>query len=245
MEGGYLPWKNQTVENNCSSPDYFTKSLPPPPSGQFWERDLEGNWRLVKLIDHTNDDGTVTFTQPSIIEHIVMPIDTLQGLCLQYHVQAIDIRRMNMFSGNNIQMKSKLLIPINAGLAIRPQIETEEIVLQKFKNMTQEQTQEARLYLDEHKWNLESALDAWKSDNNWEATESKYNHDHVMNNKFSAEVDDFIAPLAIQEVPLVSALAVSYSHPTSDFEVHAEPLASPLTRQKKKTFFMFRPFVRK
>lgn len=255
MEGGYLPWKNQKVENNCPSPDYFTKSLPPPPSGQFWERDLEGNWKLMKLLDHTNDDGTVTFNQPSIIEHIVMPIDTLQGLCLQYHAKAIDIRRMNMFSGNNIQVKTKLLIPINAGVAIRPQIETEEIILQKFKNVTQEQTQEARLYLDEYQWNLENAIQAWNNDNNWEETEAKLSEqvpgNMASNTQFSAEIDDFVAPLAIQEVPIVTALAVSYTEPThvisfaDNDQVQTRPLVNSQKSREKNTFFLFRPFLRK
>lgn len=254
MEGGYLPWKNQKVENNCPSPDYFTKSLPPPPAGQFWERDLEGNWKLMKLSDNTNEDGTVSFTQPSIIEHIVMPIDTIQGLCLQYHAKAIDIRRMNMFSGNNIQVKTKLLIPINAGVAIRPQIETEEVILQKFKNITQEQTLEARIYLEEHKWNFENALQAWKNDNNWEETEAKLSeHQNLNQSQFSAEIEDVVAPLAIQEVPIVTALAVSYVNPSTSAynptynDVEVQALGTPLRSQKRenKTFFLLRPFIRK
>jgi LysM repeat protein len=212
MEGGYLPWKNQKLENNCPSIDYFTKSLSAPPAGQFWERDNEGNWTLVKLADKTKEDGSVTFSQPSVVEHTIMPIDTLPGLCLQYHTTATDIRRMNMFSGNNIQVKTKLLIPINAGVAFIPQIETNEIILQKFKNVTGENTQEARLYLEESNWVLEKAMEAWKNDTQWEK-----DPEHHPGANFSKEIaPEVVAPFAVEEVPMVTAAEVSYTAPTDD-----------------------------
>lgn len=243
MEGGFLPWKNQKLVNDCPSVEYFTKSLPPPPSGQFWERDLEGNWKLVPFSEKQMDDGAIIFPYPSIIEHTIMPNDTLQGLCLKYRASAVEIRRMNMFSGNNIQMKTKLLIPINAGVSILPQVDTEELLLQKFKNVTHEETKESILYLEEHSWNLENALSAWKIDNQWEVDE--LNRSRSTREKFSAEIEDVVAPLAVEEAPLVMAAAVSFTPPSFEEDESYVMIPRSMDSKKKSSFFLFRPLLRK
>jgi LysM repeat protein len=216
MEGGYLPWKNQKIDNNCPPVEYFSQTLPPPPSGLFWERSDEGNWNLMSLAQHTKEDGTVVFNQPSIVEHTVLPNDTLQGLCLRYGCSLVNVRRMNMFSGNNIQVKSKLLIPINAGIAITPQIETEEVLLQRFKNLTNEGNEEARLYLTENNWKLDAAVNAWKADSQWEQQERQHSHERAGVPEFSSEISDVVTPFAIENANIVQAVAVVYSPPTLD-----------------------------
>lgn len=163
-----LPWKAQKVVNLSPDIDYFSKSLPPPPSGHFWERQDNGEWVLFRLpVDETSGLNSMEFTKPSIFEHTVMPTDTLQGICLRYRVSPVTLRRMNMFSGNNIQFKKTLLISIEGGCMIEFQQNTEEVTLQKFRNITQEGVAESRLYLDEHGWNLELALAAWRNDETW------------------------------------------------------------------------------
>lgn len=48
------------------------------------------------------------------VEHIVLPTDTLQGVCLAYKVSASHLRRANHFSGNSLHSAPrKLLIPLS------------------------------------------------------------------------------------------------------------------------------------
>ena len=44
-------------------------------------------------------DDQLKFALPSVLEHVVMPGDTIQGLCLRYRVSAVELRRHNNFSG--------------------------------------------------------------------------------------------------------------------------------------------------
>mmetsp|Transcript_25152 Transcript_25152/g.50323 ORF Transcript_25152/g.50323 Transcript_25152/m.50323 type:complete len:528 (+) Transcript_25152:259-1842(+) len=47
------------------------------------------------------------------LEHVVLPTDTLQGLCLAYKISATKLRMENNFSGNSLQMApKKLKIPV-------------------------------------------------------------------------------------------------------------------------------------
>jgi LysM repeat protein len=48
------------------------------------------------------------------VEHIVLPTDTLQGVCLAYKVSGSHLRRANHFSGNSLHSApKKLLIPLS------------------------------------------------------------------------------------------------------------------------------------
>lgn len=48
------------------------------------------------------------------VEHIVLPTDTLEGVCLAYKVSASSLRRANHFSGNSLHSApKKLLIPLS------------------------------------------------------------------------------------------------------------------------------------
>jgi hypothetical protein len=48
------------------------------------------------------------------VEHIVLPTDTLEGVCLAYKVRASSLRRANHFSGNSMHSApKKLLIPLS------------------------------------------------------------------------------------------------------------------------------------
>jgi|EP01033_Poteriospumella_lacustris_P000052 hypothetical protein len=222
MEGGYLPWKTQTVVNMSPDVEYFTKSLPPPPSGHFWERQENGEWVLFRMPVNESISSAVEFTKPSIVEHTIMPTDTLQGLCLRYRVSAINLRRMNMFSGNNIQFKKTLLIPVEGGTFVEFQQNTEEVILQKFRNATQEGIAESRLYLDEFNWNLEAALESWKKDEKWEEDAEKEGMiiPPLPLVEFPDDADDddvtvhgAIAPAAVAVAAEVSPAFISTKHP--------------------------------
>jgi hypothetical protein len=54
---------------------------------------------LTTRFENTPVDAKVNFTNPSVVEHVVLPGDTIQGLCLRYRVSAVELRRHNNFSG--------------------------------------------------------------------------------------------------------------------------------------------------
>ena len=85
----------------------------------------------------------------------------------------MQVRRLNMFSGNNIQFKKTLRIPLDSsttgGAEVVRQIETPEVLIQKFKNATNEMTPEARSYLEYANWNFQAALSLWEEDSRWES----------------------------------------------------------------------------
>jgi LysM repeat protein len=48
------------------------------------------------------------------VEHVVLPSDTLQGICLAYKVNVTRLRQANCFSGNSISLApKKLVIPLS------------------------------------------------------------------------------------------------------------------------------------
>ena len=49
----------------------------------------------------------------AMIEHIVLPKDTMQGICLQYKINVTRLRQVNKFSGSSLSLApKKLYIPI-------------------------------------------------------------------------------------------------------------------------------------
>ena len=48
MEGGYKPWRTQTIVNNSPDLDSYGRPLPPPPSGYYWERRDDLSWELMR-----------------------------------------------------------------------------------------------------------------------------------------------------------------------------------------------------
>lgn len=48
------------------------------------------------------------------VEHVVLPTDTLQGICLSYKISSTRLRQANCFSGNSLLLApNKLVIPIS------------------------------------------------------------------------------------------------------------------------------------
>ena len=48
------------------------------------------------------------------LEHVVLPTDTFQGICLAYKVSATHLRQANHFSGTSLSLAPKrLLVPIS------------------------------------------------------------------------------------------------------------------------------------
>lgn len=147
----------------------YGKSLPHPPVGCFWERQDDRTWDLKKFSKESSaEPEAVTFKTHVNLTHLVMPHDTLQGLCLRYRVNATELKRFNMISGNNIQVLREVKIPISHGQPVLIQAEDADVTLQRFKNSTGESKEEALIYLEDHNWQLEAALLAWRADEAWQ-----------------------------------------------------------------------------
>lgn len=188
MEGGTLPWKTQRIIDNSPSIESYCKPLPPPPSGYVWEQQLDESWVLLEVKETVESTPTVVKAlDPCVIEHYVMPSDTIQGICLKYKVSAVDLRRVNMFSGNNIKFFKTLKIPIAAGAQFQLQEDDPEIMVRRFCDMTKESPIEARLYLEEHGWNLSKAFSEWEKDENW----------HLTAVQQAISVDNCVVPAAV------------------------------------------------
>ena len=169
-----IPWRIQKIESNSPDLDSYGKPLPPPPVGTHWEKALDNSWSLVKTFESHEVPKTKVFSGPSVIEHTVMSSDTLQGICLRYRVSALDLRRYNLFSGNNIQCKKTLRIPLEPGIPVEIQdFDSREIKSQIFRNETQETIIETNIYLEENNWDLKKALEAWKQDDNWAQSQAR------------------------------------------------------------------------
>ena len=110
-------------------------------------------------------------TGEAYIDHVVLPTDTLQGLCLAYKISATRLRMENNFSGNSLQMApKKLKIPTNVksskGVMIRVQDRTsKEYKLYSFvAEIPTMELVEAKAYLDLSNWDLDEALRSARED---------------------------------------------------------------------------------
>ena len=70
-------------------------------------------------IDSTDADRVMGLPGIDYTEHIVLPSDTLQGICLAYKISATRLRQVNQFSGNSLTMAPKKLIVPFSMQAIR------------------------------------------------------------------------------------------------------------------------------
>ena len=60
-----------------------------------------------------NDEFSYSQDDVELIEHIVLPSDTIQGICIQYKISATKLRQVNIFSGSSLKLAPKrLLIPV-------------------------------------------------------------------------------------------------------------------------------------
>ncbi len=71
-----------------------------------------------KINDSWSDDcisiySSLKGNEYTFVEHIILPKDTLEGLCLKYKTSATRLRQVNRFSGSSLVLAPKrLIIPI-------------------------------------------------------------------------------------------------------------------------------------
>ncbi|KAL7533928.1 hypothetical protein ACHAWF_004667 [Thalassiosira exigua] len=111
------------------------------------------------------------------LEHVVLPTDTLQGLCLAYKISATRLRMENGFSGNSLQMApKKLKIPSGSGGSkggASATVRTQDTTSREFKlyafvaEVPATELVEAKAYLDLSNWDLDEALRSAREDEGW------------------------------------------------------------------------------
>ncbi|CAN0068345.1 unnamed protein product, partial [Heterosigma akashiwo] len=120
----YWPWRVQIPEKQAIYADYknIQKPLPSPPPGQTWMKQENNEWVLVPCevvqpasgsgvqetssSDPTNE-GTPTIEEdkrPTFLEHIILPSDTLTGICLRHRCKPAELRRLNNFFWGQLQV---------------------------------------------------------------------------------------------------------------------------------------------
>jgi LysM repeat protein len=84
-------------------------------SGVVHEATTDSN-RIVsdlKLLESESKDGKEKTVFPECVEHVILPSDTLPGICLSYKVTPTVLRQYNRFSGSTLLLAPrKLKIPI-------------------------------------------------------------------------------------------------------------------------------------
>jgi hypothetical protein len=174
-------WK--APEDVVPTLDSFGKPLPSPPLGYYWIKKEDHSWELARFSEKASTQEHESFDAPVVLEHIIVPGDTLQGLCLRYRVSAVELRRHNNFSGNNISYLKKLRIPIDHSMpVIRQSEDSHEVMIQKFRQITHENVTEAKYYMEESGWDIKRALEAWHSDSTWSGhhVPNRYHADNVI-----------------------------------------------------------------
>lgn len=71
--------------------------------------------RSSSTIDSLDGDRALGLLGVDYVEHIVLPSDTLQGICLAYKISLTRLRQVNHFSGDSLtSAPRKLIVPLGA-----------------------------------------------------------------------------------------------------------------------------------
>eukprot|EP00542_Grammatophora_oceanica_P015640 CAMPEP_0194028374 /NCGR_PEP_ID=MMETSP0009_2-20130614/2357_1 /TAXON_ID=210454 /ORGANISM="Grammatophora oceanica, Strain CCMP 410" /LENGTH=392 /DNA_ID=CAMNT_0038667745 /DNA_START=113 /DNA_END=1291 /DNA_ORIENTATION=+ len=126
-------------------------------------------------IDSENGDRTLGLKGVDYVEHIVLPTDTLQGICLAYKISGTRLRQANHFSGSNLSgAPKKLIVPlsktaIRTGFIRVQDTETREFKLHAFlAELPDLRETEATGYLELADWIVSEAVRSAKEDLEWE-----------------------------------------------------------------------------
>ncbi|KAG5190900.1 hypothetical protein JKP88DRAFT_297360 [Tribonema minus] len=178
-EGGLLAWKLQKLQDQPPyvdfSPDTLLKALPPLPTGLEWTRQSDGNWAISACQAQGTEDTENAPPQPALpafLEHVIMPEDTLVGICLRYRVSKKELHHYNDFFGEHFRLCKVLRIPnkftdVEAVAQLQPR--SREVDLQRFRYESGLGMKEAAFYLETNDWSLALALLQFRGDTEWES----------------------------------------------------------------------------
>eukprot|EP00903_Cladosiphon_okamuranus_P005961 g5885.t2 len=196
-EGKRLSWRGQEIDIR-PTPDYRELAMPlkAPPRGFKWQRLEDGAWELrsttkvSSLLEQKYEDRKEQEEEeeqaeekqraPAFLEHVVMPDDTLAGICLKYKVKDRELRRLNGFVGSHFRMCDVLIIPNRFAAGQQPIQGSEgekpmarQEMMQIFRRTSELGPQEARFYLETNDWDLTEALAEWREENEWEMEQAE------------------------------------------------------------------------
>jgi LysM repeat protein len=172
----YSPLPSSDVaENSVGS------ALPPPPLGYDWKALPNGEWELVLVSGSDSlsesveaEEGASSPNTSSYFHHRIKPSDTLEGLCLRYHVTQRAVMKLNHLSTKKIQFLKELRIPLRSGQASPVMEEEEEAegnaerdLIQNFAQEASVSLREAKYYLQLSRYDFQEALREWRADEEW------------------------------------------------------------------------------
>jgi len=111
------------------------------------------------------------------IVHTVVPSDTFQGLCLRYKIKAMELRRVNRFSGSNLALApAHLVVPLSSNRSVSSiklqDTDSKEyklqMVLAEYPHL---QFTERKAYLEMNDWDVDLTLQDIANDSAWEQQE--------------------------------------------------------------------------
>ena len=119
------------------------------------------------------------YLKQKYLEHVVMPTDTLQGICLRYKITAVRLRQVNHFSSSSLSLAPpKLYIPVTEETLKSGAIKVQDRTSEDFKMMSfmaemkmlnvSISKKEATFYLDSQGWDVDAALKEARDDFEWE-----------------------------------------------------------------------------
>jgi len=139
-----------------------------------------------ELLDSEGNKSKTKKVEVSYVEHLVLPTDTFEGICLNYKISPIKLRQVNKFSGSNLVLApKKLKIPIDGKNIIEIKIQDQNsptfkmhTLIHEFPKLSQS---EAKAYLEIADWDVDAARKDIKDDFDWElkhldSTKSVCNH---------------------------------------------------------------------
>uniref|UniRef100_A0A7S4QUU5 LysM domain-containing protein n=1 Tax=Ditylum brightwellii TaxID=49249 RepID=A0A7S4QUU5_9STRA len=188
----------------------LSKPLPSPPDGMVWDQDVTTKeWKLIsspeqKAVVPKNEENKETLNDdidvlkqmareeekqkerqksagPTHIQHIILPTDTLAGICLKYKISAVKVRQINRFSGSNLHLApNPLIIPIvDPQLLVDGVIKVQNTESREFKRgafrarFLSLRDGEITSYLEMNNWDLEAAMQNAKDDIAWEKSQQQ------------------------------------------------------------------------
>lgn len=133
------------------------------------------------------------------VEHVVLPTDTLQGICIAYKVSASHLRRANHFTGALHSAPKKLLIPLSkqalrTGFIRVQDTDTKEYKLHYFQAEHPDiSSAEAKAYLELADWELKDALQSAKEDREWDSEDKidAYGDDNCCNEDVNTDEEEY------------------------------------------------------
>jgi len=127
-------------------------------------------------IDSADGDRALGLLGVDYVEHIVLPSDTLQGICLAYKISLTRLRQVNHFSGNSLTgAPRKLIVPLSkkalrSGFVRLQDQDTTEYKIHAFLAKLPHIRKEAEAleYLEATNWNIAEAVRSAREDGDWD-----------------------------------------------------------------------------